>query len=64
MGVNWVQTSSVKDVVVAWRRRMKNSWVSCVWKMIPFLFGGVLGRKGTIGFLSKRPCPIKFQAIV
>jgi len=34
MGVNWVQLSSVKDVEVAWRRRMKNTWVSYVCKMI------------------------------
>jgi len=34
-GSYWVQPSSVKDVVVAWGRRMKNSGVSCVWKIIP-----------------------------
>jgi len=28
MGISWVQPSSVKDVVVGWRRRMKNNWVS------------------------------------
>jgi len=28
MAISLVQVSSVKDVVVAWRRRMKNSWVS------------------------------------
>jgi len=27
---------SVKDVVVDWRRRMKNSWACGVWSMIPF----------------------------
>jgi len=35
MGVSWVQPSSIKDMVAASRRRMKNSWVSCAWKMIP-----------------------------
>lgn len=34
LGFSFVQSSSVKDVMVAWRRRMKNTWVSDVWKMI------------------------------
>jgi len=35
MGISWVQPSNVRDVVVAWRRRMKKSWVLGVWNMIP-----------------------------
>jgi len=35
MGINLVQPSSVKDVVTAWRRRMKSRWVSVGWKIIP-----------------------------
>ena len=35
MGISWVQPSKVRDVVVAWRRRMKTSWVLGVWNMIP-----------------------------
>ena len=27
IGISWVQSSNVRDVVVAWRRRMKKSWV-------------------------------------
>ena len=35
MGISWVQPSNVRDVVVAWRRRMKKSWVLGVWNMVP-----------------------------
>ena len=35
MGVSWVQPSNVRDVVVAWRRRMKKSWILGVWSMVP-----------------------------
>jgi len=35
MGVNWVQPSNVRDVAVAWRRRMKKSWILGVWNMVP-----------------------------
>ena len=34
MGVRWAQPSSIKDVVVAWRRT-KNNWISSVWNKIP-----------------------------
>ena len=34
MGVSWVQPSNMRDVVVAWRRRMKKSWILGVWNMI------------------------------
>jgi len=33
-GVSWVQPSNVRDVVVAWRRRMKESWILGVWNMV------------------------------
>jgi len=35
MGASWVQSSNVWDVVVAWGRRMKKSWVLGVWNMVP-----------------------------
>ena len=35
MGISCVQPSNVRDVVVAWRRRKKKSWVREVWSMIP-----------------------------
>ena len=34
MGVSWVQPSKMRDVVVAWRRRMKKSWILGVWKVV------------------------------
>ena len=34
MEVSWVQPSHVRDAVVAWRRRMKKSWILGVWNMI------------------------------
>ena len=34
MGVRWVESSSVKNLAVAWRRRMKKSWVGGICKMI------------------------------
>ena len=27
MGISWVQSSNVKDVLVAWKRRLKKCWV-------------------------------------
>jgi len=36
LGVSWAQPSSVRDVIVAWRSRMKKSWVLGVWNMIPW----------------------------
>ena len=35
MGISWVQSSNVKDVFVAWRRRLKKCWVHGIWKLIP-----------------------------
>ena len=35
MRISWVQPSNVRHVVVAWRRRMKKSWVLGVWNMVP-----------------------------
>uniref|UniRef100_A0A7C9D869 Reverse transcriptase zinc-binding domain-containing protein n=1 Tax=Opuntia streptacantha TaxID=393608 RepID=A0A7C9D869_OPUST len=35
MGVSWVQTSNVRDVVAAWRRRMQKRWVLGFGNMIP-----------------------------
>jgi len=32
--VSWVQPLQLKDVLVAWRRRMRRCWVSRVWEMI------------------------------
>ena len=33
-GGGWVQPSNVKDVLVAWRRRLKSSWVLRLWKLV------------------------------
>ena len=33
-GVSWIQPSNVSDVVVAWRRRMKRSWILRVWNVV------------------------------
>jgi len=33
--VSWVQPGKVKEVLVAWRRRMKKSLAFGVWKLIP-----------------------------
>jgi len=27
MGISWVQPSKVKDVLVAWRKRLKKCWI-------------------------------------
>ena len=35
MGISWVQSSNIKDVLVAWRRRLKKCWVHEIWKLIP-----------------------------
>ena len=35
MGISWVQPSNVKDVLVAWRRRLKKCWVYGIWRLIP-----------------------------
>jgi len=54
MGVSWVQPSNVKAVLVAWRRRLKKSRVHGIWKLVPLLFGGVLGKRGTHRFLKAK----------
>jgi len=33
--ISWVQSSNVKDVLAAWRRRLKKCWVHGIWKLIP-----------------------------
>jgi len=35
MGISWVQSLHVKDVLVSWRRRLKKSWVHGIWKLLP-----------------------------
>jgi len=35
MDVSWAQLFTVKDVLVAWRRRMKKCFAFGVWKIIP-----------------------------
>ena len=30
-----VQASNAKDVLVAWRRRLKKSWFHGIWKLVP-----------------------------
>jgi len=37
MGVSWGQRVTVKDVLVAWGRRMKKCFAFGVWKMIPLV---------------------------
>jgi len=44
MGFSWVQPKRRREVLVAWRRRLKKRWVIGVWKLMPWLFGEVLGR--------------------
>jgi len=34
MGISWVKPFNVKDVLVAWRRRLKKGWVHGIWKLI------------------------------
>ena len=64
MSVGWVQPFLVKDVVVAWRRRMEKSRVCGVWKMIPLAFGGVYGRKGIVRFFRVMLCPFNIEALL
>ena len=40
MGVSWVHPWKVKDVLVAWRRRMKKCLAFRVWKIIPLAIWG------------------------
>jgi len=35
MGICWVQTFNIKDVLVARRRRLKKSSVLGIWKLVP-----------------------------
>ena len=35
MGVSWVRPQTIRDVLVAWRRRLRESWILGVWKLIP-----------------------------
>jgi len=35
MGFSWAQPFNVKDVLVAWRRRLKKCWVYGIWKLVP-----------------------------
>jgi len=51
MGVSWVQPSNVRVVVVAWKRRMKKSWILGVWKMVPLAIWWLLGRREIHVFL-------------
>jgi len=35
MGISWVQPFNVKDVLVAWSRRLKKCWIHGIWKSVP-----------------------------
>ena len=35
LGVDWVQPHTIKEVLMAWRRRMKRCWLQGIWKMNP-----------------------------
>ena len=35
MGLSWVQPSSVKEVMFAWRRRLEKCWIQGIWKLVP-----------------------------
>jgi len=35
MWVSWAPPSNVKDVLIAWRRRLKKCWVLGIWKLVP-----------------------------
>lgn len=34
IGVSWAPPATIGDVLVAWRRRLKNSWVLGIWKLV------------------------------
>ena len=35
MGFSRIHPQTIRDVLVAWRRRLKKSWVLGVWKLMP-----------------------------
>lgn len=56
MGITWIQLSKSKMFLGAWRRRLKR-WVFGVWKCFRWLFGGLVARKGIVGFLRQTNVP-------
>ena len=35
LGVDWVQPHTGREVLMAWRRRLKRGWLQDIWRMIP-----------------------------
>lgn len=34
IGLNWVQPQTMREVLVAWRRKLKKSWIVVVWNLM------------------------------
>ena len=65
MGVCWVQPSYVKDVLVAWRRSLKKSMISGVWKLIPLaIWWSTWKERSGHVFLGESFIFSKFQALL
>jgi len=65
MMVSWGQLSNVKDVLVAWRRRLKKCWVHGIRKLVSLaIWCGVLGRRGADGFLKVKLHPFKISRFI
>ena len=59
MGINWVQPSNVRNVGVAWRRKMKKSWILGVWNMIPLAMNRRIFEEQILSFQDFKPYFLK-----
>ena len=63
MGVSWVQPLKVKDVLVAWRRKM-NCWALGVWKTIPMAIWRTTWKERYRWIFERRNALSRFQALL